>query len=190
MPYGYSLDSSTDAKFRRSCVRTFDAYNRKDQIKGILRNDQASIPPSLRPFTQDKVGFTTLGHVLTLAKVTATPLMALDQARKIHASDRVENITKIQTWWRAANRALVINRAKASTREGRCTTQLIGLCNKFFATLPTARLTNGAKIHTRSIIFTDILQLLLTIDEVSTRLRALRDQWKWEFELKHTVTGV
>lgn len=139
---------------------------------------------------QDGVGFTTLGQVLTLAKVTANPLMGLEGSWQMEASDWIRNVTKIQQWWRVAIKALNINRSRKNTPEGRCTTELVGLCKEVFTSLPAARWPDNKKNHMRSVIFTDVFGLIITIQAVSSRLRQLRGQWKRVFDADPTVTEV
>lgn len=182
------MDFSTNDRFRQSCIRAYEPYNHKDQLRGILLNDQASAPSFLRPFVQDGVGFTTLGQVFTLAKVTANPLMGLEGSWQMEASDWIRNVTKIQQWWRVAIKALTINRSRKNTPEGRCTAQLVGLCNEVFTSLPAVRWETNKKNHMRSVIFTDVFGLIITIQAVSTRLRQLRGQWKRGFNADPTVT--
>lgn len=139
---------------------------------------------------QDGVGFTTLGQVLTFAKVAANPLMGVKGSWQMDSSDWIRNVTKIQQWWRVAIKALTINRARENTPEGRCTRQLIGLCNETFNSLPAVRWQNNKKNHMRSVVFTDVFSLIITIQAVSSRIRQLRDQWKRKFDADPTYTEV
>lgn len=180
-----ALELSSTDKFRQSCIREYEAYNKKDELCVVTLDDRRSAPLFLRSFTQGNAKFSQLSEVLRLSHIAETPLaLGLEDNWQIneYTGYELDMIINLQRRWRVVMKVLENNRCRVQTREGQLIHHFHDMCTGRMSVLPAAAWSTREKIHMRRVVFTEGIKIAMSLDGVLLSFRQLNERWRQQFD--------
>ncbi|KAJ5437376.1 Tetratricopeptide-like helical [Penicillium cf. griseofulvum] len=180
IPPGMALELSSSDRFRQSCIREYTAYNQKDELCVIALDDRKAAPLFLRSFTQGNAKFAQLS--VTNCREPLSMGLGEDWQVEEYTGYELDMITNLQRRWRQVMEILENNRRRTQTREGKLIQHFHEMCTIRMSIQPAAAWSTRDKIHMRKVIFTDGINIAMSLNGVLASFRQLKDRWRQQFD--------